>query len=99
VVSVRALVIRQKEGIGRACGVDRPLVEALGGAHAALDVEGSDVLPVLLQERHEEVDGQHDVAEQLVLGQVDVADGDAQAQHCGVSVPEAFRRAGLPFLS
>ena len=43
-------------------------------------MDGLDVLPVLLEERHEEVDGQVDVGEQLGFGHLDVADGDAEAE-------------------
>lgn len=56
------------------------LVQALRTSHAGLDVQRADVLPVLLQQRHEEVDGQVNVLHQLVLAHVDVADGDRQAQ-------------------
>jgi len=57
------------------------LVKTNGFAHRALDEQALDVLPVLLQQRHEEVDRQHDVAEELVLGHLDVADGDTQAEN------------------
>jgi hypothetical protein len=33
-------------------------VEPLNGAHGGLDVEGAHVLPMLLQQRHQEVHGQ-----------------------------------------
>lgn len=56
------------------------LIETDGLAHGALDVKRLDVLPVLLEERDEEVDGEHDVGEQLVVGHLDVADGDTEAQ-------------------
>ena len=56
------------------------LEDTLDLAHGALDVDGLDVLPVLLEERHEEVDGQVDVDEQLGFGHLDVADGDAEAE-------------------
>jgi hypothetical protein len=59
----------------------RRLVQAEGGPHGGLDVEGLDVLPVLLQERHEEVDGHLRVDEQLALGHLDVADGDGEAEN------------------
>jgi len=49
-------------------------------AHRRLKVKTLDVLPVLLEERDEEVDGQHGVGDQLVLGQLDVADGDSETQ-------------------
>lgn len=57
------------------------LEQADGLAHGRLDVEGLDVLPVLLQQGDEEVDGQHDVGEELVVGHLDVADGNTQAEH------------------
>jgi len=50
-------------------------------AHGRLDVKGLDVLPVLLEEGDEEVDAQHDVGEDLVLGHLDVTDGDTQAEN------------------
>jgi len=56
------------------------LVDTLGLPHGALDVEGLDVLPVLLQEGDEEVDGETDVDDELLFGEVDVADGDAHAE-------------------
>lgn len=34
-----------------------------------------------LEERDEEVDAHHDVGHELVLGQLDVANGDGEAQH------------------
>ena len=36
---------------------------------------------MLFQQRHQEVDGQVDVLNQLVLGHVHVANGDVKAQH------------------
>jgi hypothetical protein len=56
------------------------LEDALNFAHGALDVERFDVLPVLLEKRHEEVDGQVDVGEQLSFSHLDVADGDTKAK-------------------
>ena len=38
-------------------------------------------MPALLQQRDEVVDGQHDVADQLILRHADVANGGAHAQH------------------
>lgn len=37
-------------------------------------------MPSLLQQRHQVVDGQHDVGDELVLGHADVADGDTHTQ-------------------
>ena len=56
------------------------LEDTLDLAHGALDVDGLDVLPVLLEERNEEVDGQVDVGEQLRFGHLNVADGDTEAE-------------------
>lgn len=50
---------------------------ALGG----LDDERLDVLPVLLEERDEKVDRNGQVLDELVLGEADVTDGDADAEH------------------
>mmetsp|Transcript_29568 Transcript_29568/g.101911 ORF Transcript_29568/g.101911 Transcript_29568/m.101911 type:complete len:253 (+) Transcript_29568:161-919(+) len=49
------------------------------GAHGGLDVQDLDVLPVLLQERGQEVGRQRDVGHDGLLGHADVADGDVQA--------------------
>lgn len=56
------------------------LVKADGLAHGGLDVQRLHVLPVLLEQGDEEVDGQHDVGEDLVLSHGDVADGDTEAK-------------------
>jgi hypothetical protein len=57
------------------------LVETLGGAHGSLEGEGANVLPALLEEGDEVVDGQHDVANELLIGHVDVADSDTHAEN------------------
>jgi len=56
------------------------LVETLAGAHGALDVERADVLPVLLQKRNQEIDGETDVGGQVIGLHGHVADGDGQTQ-------------------
>lgn len=43
-------------------------------------MEGADVLPVLLEQRHEEVDRQVNVLGEFIGCHVDVSDGDRQAQ-------------------
>lgn len=58
----------------------RRLVKALGRRHGGLDGQGPNVLPSLLQERHEVVDGQHDVGDQLILGHANISDSDTHAQ-------------------
>ena len=44
-------------------------------------MEGLDILPVLLQQRHEEVHGKMDVLSQLLLSHLNVADGNIQAKN------------------
>jgi len=44
-------------------------------------VQGLDILPVLLQERHQEVHGQVDVLDELLLGHPDIADGHGQTEN------------------
>merc|ERR1712005_77668 len=56
------------------------LVDALRLAHRRLDDERLDVLPALLEQRDEEVDRHGDVLNKLVLSQLDVADGNTEAQ-------------------
>ena len=57
------------------------LVEAVRGRHASLDDKAANVLPALLEERDEVVDGEHDVGDELLLLHVDVADGDTHAEN------------------
>lgn len=57
------------------------LVEALGRRHGSLDGQATNVLPALLQQRDQVVDGQHDVANKLLLGHANVADGDTHAEN------------------
>ncbi len=58
----------------------RKLVETLSRSHGGLDVERPDVLPVFLEERDQEVHGQVDVLDQLLISHANVANSDAQAQ-------------------
>ena len=58
-----------------------PLVDALGGGHGSLDGQASDVLPALLEQGDEVVDGQHDVTDELVLGHLNVANSDTHTQN------------------
>jgi hypothetical protein len=57
------------------------LVQTLGRAHGSLEGEGANVLPALLEEGDEVVDGQHDIANKLLIGHVDVADSDTHAEN------------------
>ena len=56
------------------------LIHLLWPSHGALDVKRAYILPVLLQERHKEVDTQSDVADQVVIGHGDITDGNGKAQ-------------------
>lgn len=56
------------------------LVEANGLAHGGLDVGGLEVLPVLLEEGDEVVDGQRGVLADFLVLHVDVADAAAEAE-------------------
>lgn len=56
------------------------LEESLRLAHGGLEVERLNVLPLLLEEGDEEVDGQHGVGHNLVLVHVDVTDGDSETE-------------------
>lgn len=53
----------------------------MGRRHGSLDDKTANVLPALLEKGDEVVDGQHEVGNELVLGQVDVTDGDTETQH------------------
>lgn len=57
------------------------LEDADGGSHGALDVERLDVLPVLLQQGDQEVDGSHGVGNQLILSHLGVTNGNTQAEN------------------
>ena len=56
------------------------LVDTGRGAHGSLNVEGLDILPVLLEEGDEEVDAQHGVGNELIISHFNVTNGDTQAQ-------------------
>jgi hypothetical protein len=49
--------------------------------HGRLQVQRLDVLPVLLQQGDEEVDGQHDVGNQLIVCHLEVTDGNTQTEN------------------
>ena len=57
------------------------LVQSLNRSHGGLDVQTLDVLPVLLQQRHQEVHGQVNVLDQFLFSHANVADSDTQAEN------------------
>ena len=57
------------------------LIQTLGRAHGSLDGQASDVLPSLLQQRHQVVDAQHDVADEIILGHVHVTNSHTHAKN------------------
>ena len=56
-------------------------VQPLDLSHGGLDVETLHVLPVLLQQRHQEVHRQVDILDELLLPHLHVAHGDAEAKN------------------
>ena len=56
------------------CGCDS------GATHGALDVQSLDILPVLLQQGNQRVDGNLDVGVDLLLGELNVGDGNSDGQ-------------------
>ena len=56
------------------------LVQPLDRSHGGLDVQGLDILPMLLEQGDQEVHGQVNVLDQLFVGHVDIADGHRQTQ-------------------
>ena len=60
---------------------NKKLVQPLSRSHSALDVKRADVLPMLLQQRNQEVDGQMNVLHQLVFIHRQISDGNTQAQN------------------
>ena len=60
--------------------VKNSLVDTLGFAHSGLNVEGFDVLPVLLEKRNQKVDRQVQVGNQLVVRHINVSDSNGQAE-------------------
>ena len=63
------------------------LEQALGLAHGRLEVQGADVLPVLLQQRHQEVDAHLTVHVQLLHR----SRKDASAQALTSTFPAVLR--------
>lgn len=57
------------------------LIESVWWRHGSLDGQGSHVLPSLLEEGDEVVDGQHDVGDQLILSHANVTNGDTHAEN------------------
>ena len=53
------------------------LEDLLGLSHGALDVKRTDVLPVLLQQRHKKVNSESDVADEVIVGHGDITDGNS----------------------
>ncbi len=56
------------------------LIDALGLAHGSLQVEGLDVLPVLLEKRDKKVDSNVDIGEKLLLSHLNVANSSGEAE-------------------
>ena len=61
--------------------IAKHLIQTPWRGHGGLDGQAAHILPALLQQRDEVVDGKHDVSDQLILRHVHVADRDTHAQH------------------
>ena len=59
----------------------RLAVDAVALPHRALDVEGLHIVPILLQQRDQEVDRHHDILTALVGRHLHVRHSHAEAQH------------------
>lgn len=57
------------------------LEETLGLAHGGLEIKRLDVLPVLLKQRDQKVDGKHNVGNELIFSHLDVTNSDTQAKN------------------
>lgn len=67
-------------------------------AHGGFDVQNTDVLPVLFTQRHQKIDGNHDVGTQIIVFHVDVTDRSIEAQdffHLKFNLTGQFRDFGL----
>ena len=62
-------------------GTDSSSVEPLHRAHGGLNVQGPDILPVLLQQGDQEVHGQVNILDQIILSHSHVTNSDRQAEH------------------
>merc|ERR1719402_1858110 len=56
------------------------LIQPLHRSHSTLDEERSNVLPVLLQQRHQEVYSQEDILSQFILGHLNMTNSDSQTE-------------------
>jgi len=58
----------------------RNLIQSLDRSHSGLDVEALDVLPMLLQQRNQEIHGQVNILDQFLLRHANIANGNTQTQ-------------------
>lgn len=57
------------------------LVQTSWWRHAGLDSQAADILPPLLQQRHQVVDGKHDVRNKLVFRHIHIAHSHTHTEH------------------
>ena len=60
--------------------VTRYLVDTLWFSHGGLDGQGFDILPVLLEERNQEVDGQVQVLDKLIFRHINITNSNIEAK-------------------
>ena len=68
------------------CSPDSSSVEPLHWAHGGLDVQRPHILPVLLQQRDQEVHGEMDILDKIVFSHTHVANSNRQAKHLGTVI-------------
>ena len=63
------------------CSPANSSVEPLHRSHGGLDMQRPHILPMLLQQGHQEIHGEVNILHKVVLRHAHVADGDGQAKH------------------
>ena len=61
-----------------------PNTNAEGLSHCALDVESTYILPVLLQQGHQEVDSKIDICHKFIMGHLNMTNGHSKTQNLQV---------------
>merc|ERR1719495_748701 len=56
------------------------LIQSLDRSHSGLDVEALDILPMLLQQRNQEIHGQVNILDQFLLRHANITNGNTQTQ-------------------
>lgn len=57
------------------------LIQTLRLSHCALDIERSHILPILLQQGHQEVDSKIDIRHKFILAHINMTNGHSKTEH------------------